>query len=181
MDNIHALIQQFLQQRSVIALEKFSAGDAFTKAGVVPVHGNQFYVMKPKASHPDLPPPEFQLCKGTRQYFDGKSWQDIKTKYVTDQKESLIATALREGMEELGLRLSNIETLYDCGPYDFSSASTGKGKSMWLFAAKVKSPEDFSAADAATAERAWLTLAEFKAQGRKDHVTVLRDMVMKLS
>ena len=94
--------------------------------------------------------------------------------------ESLAETALREGIEELGLRLKNIKQLLDVGPYRFSSATTGKSKEMWLFAAEMASG-DFSADVApTTAERVWLSLEEFDIAGREDHRYILRDIESKL-
>lgn len=94
--------------------------------------------------------------------------------------EFLAVTALREGIEELGLKLENIKQLYDVGAYDFSSATSGNAKQMWLFAAEM-SADDFSddVADS-TAGCGWLSLAEFDVAGREDHRYILRDIEKKL-
>ena len=95
--------------------------------------------------------------------------------------ESLAATALREGIEELGLKLKNIKELFDLGPYGFSSATTGKSKEMWLFAAEM-AQDDFSDEVAeTTADRTWLTMPEFNVAGREDHRYILRDIEKKLN
>ena len=64
MSNIHALIQSFLQQQTVIPLGT-GEGAGITKAGVVPFmrapDGFRFYVMQPKTSHPELPPQLLQI------------------------------------------------------------------------------------------------------------------------
>jgi|GEM_PF-824371 len=154
----------------------------YTKAGVVPFHRSgsqlQYYLMKPQASHPHLPPPEFQLCKGTRMRQDqAQVWADMRDGEVADENsETLLQTALREGMEEVGLRLENIRQLYALGGFHFASASTGKDKQVWLFAVQVEDREDFLATEATTAERAWLSIEEFTAHGRPDHRYILSDI-----
>jgi len=204
--DIHARIQQFLQHVIPSPLGRgwriapgeggakvigphpnpLPEGEGITKAGVVPFIRQDtqlsYYFMKPVARHAHLAAPKFQLCKGTRMVRlpDG-SWQDMGSGMNgEDIKESLAETALREGIEELGLKLENIKRLFDAGPYGFSSAVTGKGKKMWLFAAEMAS-QDFSDDVApTTAECTWLTLDEFAVAGREDHVAILRDIEEKL-
>jgi hypothetical protein len=181
--DIHARIQQFLQQQTIHPSSE-GAGDAIIKAGVVPFlrHPYRYYLMKPVAKNAGLDAPKFQLCKGTRMHRlpDG-TWQDMQDGKDGEIKETLAETALREGIEELGLELEHIQQLFDMGPYDFSSASTGRAKKMWLFAAEMRL-EHFSAEVAATtAERGWLGLDEFSVAGREDHRYILRDIERKLS
>jgi 8-oxo-dGTP pyrophosphatase MutT (NUDIX family) len=191
-DDIHALIRSFLQQRNVITLEGPPSllPESFTKAGVVPFmrggNGFRFYVMKPAGKIPELGEPMFQVCKGTRmQFIKNAGWRDIKEfSTLTGEKESLGETALREGIEELGLVLSNIGTMFDLGGFEFSSATTGKHKYMWLFAAEMKTAEDFLPADKiadTTGECQWLSTAEFETAGRKDHRYIVSDIESRLA
>lgn len=182
--DIHAAIRAFLQQHETLPHE--GEGD-FTKSGVVPFlrAPMRYYLMKPRARIPELEAPPFQLCKGTRMYFaPGIGWRDMQDAAPRENMETLAETALREGIEELGLKLENIARVIDMGPYDFSSATTGKPKRMWLFAAEMKSADDFlPERDVAltTAARGWLTLAEFAVAGREDHRYILQDMENRLS
>ena len=98
-------------------------------------------------------------------------------------RETLLATALREGIEELGLKLNAITAIIDVGPYVFSSARLGNEKHMWLFAAELRSMDDILPMDQVektTAERGWLTLDEFTVVGRDDHRYILQDIAAKL-
>lgn len=163
--DIHARIQQFLQQQTIHAIGRGGYSEAFTKAGVVPFMRGpyRYYLMKPVAKNLERGLPEFQICKGTR-----------------ENQETPTQTALREGVEELGLKIQNIKQLFDVGLYGFSSATTGKSKEMWLFAAEMKS-EDFSdEVESTTAERGWFSLQEFEVVGREDHRYILRDIENKL-
>ncbi|NBX04345.1 MAG: NUDIX hydrolase [Alphaproteobacteria bacterium] len=160
-------------------------GEAYTKAGVVPFmrgeDGLRFYAMKPRAKRPDLPPPEFQLCKGTRMTQEDGQWRDMRDGEVsTELSETLAETALREAMEEIGLVLANVTALFDVGGYDFASAASGKSKKMWLFATEVASAENFTDTEASTAERGWFTLDEFALVGRADHHEILREIARLL-
>src|SRR4051812_27817889 len=176
----HALMERFLQQRNVPPSQ---SGENFNKAGLVPfLRGEpyRFYVMKPVAAQAALGPPPFQLCKGTRMYRHvEKGWQDMRDGVIAGQEmEALSVTALREGIEELGVRLEALGGMLDLGPYTFASATSGKPRRMWLFAVEMQAENDVLPPDAVaqtTAERAWLSLAEFAAQGRNDHVSILRD------
>jgi hypothetical protein len=183
MTDIHAQIRAFLQQQTVMPFSGREDSAHYTKAGLVPfitARDPLFYVMKPLTKHPDLGAPPFQLCKGTRQYYHHGQWRDMRGGWEEDgQKEELIETALREGIEELGLVLGNIRQLIDMGAHAFTSASTGTKKHMWLFAVEVKSPDRFLPdADVAntTSERKWIGAAEFSVVGRLDHRYVLTKM-----
>ena len=191
MLDIHAAVRRFLQEKTVISLvgdpEGFSP-ETYTKAGVVPFirheGGYRFYVMKPHFTIPELGAPAFQLCKGTRmQPVPGVGWQDIRGENAGPDSETLEQTALREGVEELGLKLSNISALYDLGPYEFRSATTSKPKRMWLFAARIIDSGDMlpdSAVEESTDERQWLSASEFAVVGRADHRYILDDMEVRL-
>ncbi len=196
-DDIHALIQTFLQARPVTSLlaEDFVAPmgqDEYQKAGIVPfiIEEGQlyFYVMKPTAARPGMPPPKWQLCKGTRMYRSNASgkWKDMRAGEKVDNVdiETLALTALREGNEELGLKPETIVNLFDVGPYRFSSAHTGQDKHMWMFAAELDERDEFLPAShvaVTTADRCWLASDEFKLVGREDHLYILDEIQAKLA
>jgi ADP-ribose pyrophosphatase YjhB (NUDIX family) len=174
----HEKTAAFIEKAPVISLCTAPKADVFNKAGLVPhmqtAQGLAYYVMKPAAKRPDFPPPQFQLCKGTRmaQAADGK-WHDIKEGATIAHAEPLVQTALREGMEEVGLVLENIITLYDAGTHGFASATTGQKKEAWFFTALLRDGACFTTPDASTAECAWMTLDEFAIAGRPDHHYIL--------
>lgn len=175
-------IQAFLENNSVESLVYTPESLAiYNKAGIIPfivIGGERRYcVMKPISKQPELGDPEFQLCKGTRMFFAGGVWQDMKQPLEHDEMESLEFTALREGVEELGLMIDNIKSLYDMGPFGFTSATTGKQKASWMFAAEIIDESTFlplAELVETTAERKLVTLAEFEEIGRPDHVFILQ-------
>ena len=188
MTTIHDKITSFLQAYRYVFPE--SAGDeAITKAGVVPYICDDgefyYYVMCPRAQRPELGDPLFQFGKGTRMYHSEVGWRDMRHMASENpaNKENLALTALREGIEELGLRLENIVGLQDMGNYDFTSASTGASKPLRIFAAEVASMDDFlheREIAETTSRREWLTLEEFKTQGRPDYYPILERIEQKL-
>lgn len=193
ISSIHATIQDYLQEHTAFSLvstvEFTQPPDKILKIGIVPFikqGGLKYYFMKPKAAKAELELPDFQICKGTRMhYFEGIGWRDIKAGMpIESQRELLVETAIREGIEELGLKLSNIIKLFDIGVYNFSSASTGALKQMWIFAAEVNDVNDFlpeNEIEDKTAERAWLTAIDFATAGRIDHKPIVADIDKRLS
>lgn len=159
--------------------------EAVIKAGILPFlpapspDGWKWLFMRPVAEHPHLPPPPLQICKGTRMGLSGGKWKDVKKKFSPHDFERLetpAETALREGVEELGLELSAILRLYDLGDAEFSSASTGKKKSMRLFAAELADERHLlpmESVEPSTAERRWCSLQEFAWQARPDHLDIV--------
>jgi hypothetical protein len=187
--DIHARVRAFLQDESVETLTESVDSDRYRKAGVIPYTREEdlrFYVMKPLGERPELGEPAFQLCKGTRMYHvPGVGWRDMRSEgNFNGEKETLAETALREGIEELGLKLENIHRLIDLGPYSFSSATTGRAKEMWLFAAEVKEMDDFASDGEVaftTEARKWVSAADFAIVGRPDHHYILGDIAVKLT
>ena len=168
-------IQAFLHERKLVT----ASAPAIRKAGLVAFMREPlcYYVMTPVANKPDLGLPEFQICKGTRMYKSDDGWADMRG-VVPDGAlmETLPETALREGIEELGLKLSNIAALQALGEYSFTSATNRKEVALWLLAAEMQNEADFlppHAIAASTAERRWMTLAEFRKAGRPDHAHIL--------
>lgn len=146
--------------------------------------GFRFYGMKPRSTAPELGIPPFQVCKGTRMHrVPGVGWCDMRQGMHAADMETLIETALREGIEELGLELENIAGIYDMGAFGFSSATTGKPKQMWLFAAEMMDENDFlhdREVALTTEDRRWFTAQEFAAHGREDHRYILKEMETRL-
>jgi 8-oxo-dGTP pyrophosphatase MutT (NUDIX family) len=162
----------------------------FTKAGILPflpapsTENWRFLFMKPVAARPGKGEPLFQLAKGTRMHLLNGKWQDIRDPaFVGAKLEPLQETALREGVEELGLDRAAVITCIELGEVGFTSVRTGEKKAMWLFAAELDNenallPE--SSIAPTTAARAWMTLSEFTSKGREDHVAILRQAVSAL-
>ncbi len=196
MTDIHALIRKFLQQQTVVHLAEaktLPSSRRYIKAGVVPFmrpagQGEMvFYVVKPRSTLPDFGEPPFQICKGTRQHLvPGVGWCDMHSESSKNDEEGtehLAETALREGIEELGLKLENILSIFDMGGFGFSSVTTGKAKQMWLFASEMADEDEFLPdRDIAltTAGRQWMTAKEFAACGRDDHLYILPEIEARL-
>jgi hypothetical protein len=192
MNDTHASISSFLQQLSqstMVAEDGRGGMENHTKAGVVPfMRGvpRRFYMMRPASKIAGLGDAPFQICKGTRMHYsDQQGWHDIrKPADRLPQAETLLQTALREGIEEMGLKLANITRLIELGAYGFASVTTGRSKSMWLYAAEMIHEQDFLPADeiaSSTAECRWFTLQDFVASGREDHRYILSDIDARLS
>lgn len=190
INDVHAKIQQFLQAANQHSLTKEREQGAlfYNKAGVIPFIRDDpwhFLVMKPIPKHAHLEPPAFQICKGTRMHKKklGK-WKDIRDNDQPEaQREALVVTALREGIEELGLQMDAIISLVDMGPYTFSSAVSSDDKHMWLFGAELTSPNallPIYEITATTADRSWMNSAQFETQGRADHKPIMQDIAKRL-
>ena len=181
--------ESFEQALETIPYASYTATNAVSKpeqainlAAILPVYQENsddfplVMLMRPKASKPDLPPPLFQVCKGTRmQRMDG-AWQDITADKLPipddDYAEPLAMTALREGEEEIGLRASNIITMASVGIVPFISSSSGNCKYMALFVAAIKDPDAFdkpSETLAKTAETRWIAPHMKQALVKPDH------------
>jgi len=176
MTDEFTLIQAFLSRMDM----NLPQAPEIRKAGIIPFMPGKpprYYVMTPVAAKPDLGLPDFQICKGTRMWKTESTWQDMRGVVPEDAElESLAATALREGIEEVGLKLENIARMAPLGEYHFTSATNRKEVNLWLFAAEMKYEDNFlpqSAIAATTESCAWLTLEEFKKQGRPDHAHIL--------
>lgn len=193
MSDIHALIRAFLQQQTIIPLpadgQPFAENDSYTKAGVVPFvrdeEGFRFFIMKPRSTAPELGIPPLQICKGTRMHHvPGAGWCDMRQGMKAADMETLAETALREGIEELGLKLENIGKLYEMGGFGFASATTGKPKQMWLFAASMLDEDDFlhdREVAMTTEARQWISAREFATSGREDHRPTLSNIETRLA
>lgn len=163
-----------------------------TKVGIVPFipHEDEgkwrFMLMKPipEIGHPGEAP-EFQIAKGTRRINMGNGWCDMRDDDLINADpvfyENLIDTALREGHEEIGLKRSNVRILFDIGVFSMISARRNIKKPMHVFAAEIDDHSNFGDFEPKTAEVMWMTMDEFAASGRKDHVSILKEMLAKLT
>jgi 8-oxo-dGTP pyrophosphatase MutT (NUDIX family) len=126
--------------------------------------GRQYWLVLPVAKRPDLPPPEWQICKGGR-----------------DGGESLQANALREGREELGLP-GNIgeDALIDLGVHDFLSVDGKTIKPTQVYAVRLPMLIEAISNEPAIAQTRWLTLKEFQREGREDQRALLASLDARL-
>ena len=161
-----------------------------TKCGVLPyrmIDGKaEYYLFKPAGDKPELGDPGFQIPKGTREIFNGDEWEDYKNKsqlasYGAENLETVKVTALREGIEEIGLPVEAIEKAGDWGVATFISASKGTEKAMWLYPLQMNAGTVFNEPDvthANTVARQWLNInnREQANQIRPDHLQVIREI-----
>ena len=161
------------------------------KVGVLPFirrpNGElQMLVMKPVPNaKEELGDPGFQLPKGTRHVDEGKgAYRNMREADIPNEAklscEHIQTTALREGHEEVGLKESNIIDLFDMSTFSFTSASSGKTKTVHMFAALVKDQNDFDHFEASTAETRWVNQAQFAKIGRPDHARILDAIAERL-
>lgn len=159
--------------------------DTVIKAGVVPFVWNkrikryEYLVIKPRADKQDvLGLPPFQICKGTRMFKDNTgSWEDMRGGMGIGMAcESLIMTAFREGVEELGIDLDNIHNIIDLGVHEYTSATTGKQERVQLYGLALHTKEELKGKEhieETIDSRQWMSLANFLTQGRRDYHRVL--------
>lgn len=168
-----------------------AAQAGINKAGVVPFIGKergkmQFFLMKPAESGSYNTPSKFQICKGTREVLQDGVWEDYQPKkgqdYLKENLEPMLVTALREGIEEIGLRMDNILKIYEWGRAEFRSEKTHQPKSLWLYLTEVRDKEAFDLPDtqhANTGERRWISLPRDKDLVREDHLKILMAVLEK--
>lgn len=167
-------------------------GDDLSKAGVLPFirEGNSimFFLMRPVPQRPDLGPPEFQIAKGTRRIREGGQWCDITSRHMPlkdlSRVEDLLTTAVREGQEELGLRVDNIARLYKGRVFAFRSATTGKAKQMLVHAVEVLDRDQFDEPNMEAGSRPecrWLSPEACRMQAREDHYVIVDEFYRALS
>lgn len=142
-------------------------------------------VMKPSSENELLGVPKFQIAKGTRRINMCGSWCDMREddlRYADESfHEPLIATALREGSEEIGLKPKNIRILFDMGGFTFISASKGTKKQMHLFVADIIDAKNFGRFESTTSETHWFTPKDFMTEGRPDHAAIIGEVVARLN
>lgn len=141
------------RELDIVPLHGGNNGNNVIKAGVLPfARGKdgelEFYLYKPAPTegHPDGPP-KFQIAKGTRQMKGRNEVVDMTQADLStcpqQAYEPIKQTALREAREEIGLIQTNIRRLFDMGVHGARSATTHDPKSMYIFAAEVKSKNPF--------------------------------------
>jgi 8-oxo-dGTP pyrophosphatase MutT (NUDIX family) len=123
------------------------------KAAIIPFIkiDDKIHMLFMKPSDPTYGGPRFQMAKGN-----------------VDPGETPSQTALREGIEELGLRQSNIISM----ELLTTQQLTGLDDTyiISVFAAEVKSMQGFLSPHFETGETRWMTEAEFKSSGRASHI-----------
>lgn len=121
------------------------------RSGIIPYYFDsmgQLFMLFMKPSDPKFGGPEFQISKGKQ-----------------EENETAFEAAIREGSEELGLKVSNIEQVYPVG--------TCLGRTE-VFLARIKDSTEFSAPHYETGETQWMTPEQFKLVGRDIHRPVVR-------
>jgi 8-oxo-dGTP pyrophosphatase MutT (NUDIX family) len=127
------------------------------KAGVIPYTVEdgvlKMFFMKP--SNAKFGGSQFQIAKGN-----------------IDPGESPDQAALREGVEELGLKLLNVMSLKKLT----TQRITGLDETYMIsvYAAKVRDPSNFSNPHYETKEVAWMTLDEYRATGRLNQLPIVQ-------
>lgn len=104
----------------------------------------------------------FMIPSETR--YGGSDPQFCKGK--VEKGESEEDTAIREAIEELGLKESNVEWFSFLGIY------LGR---TYIYICEVKDKNDFDTPHYETAETVWLTLEQFQKIGRELHRPVIRE------
>jgi 8-oxo-dGTP pyrophosphatase MutT (NUDIX family) len=186
----------FMPRRLHDAAPDLQTQNTVNKAGIVPfVRGSageiQFYLMSPRASEKYSTPSKLQICKGTREYKKPVKSRALWVNYgikdmgnvAPENLETLLVTALREGIEEVGLRISNISQIFEQGLVEFKSETSGEPKKLWLYLAEVQEKAAFDLPDeehANTGERRWVSLSADRELIREDYQEILQGIVQKL-
>ena len=88
-----------------------------------------------------------------------------------DLGEDILATAIREAQEELGLKVKNLA----CQPRCLTEKSY-KNYRLTVYFAPVISKHDFGEFCYETKETRWMTLVDFAKFGREDHLVFIQDL-----
>ena len=133
------------------------------KSGFIP------YMIDPKdgqlkmlfmvASNPKFGGPKPMISKGT----------------IEDGEDKLTA-AIREAGEELGLKEVNLKNKPFLVWEGFVSLRTSK-YDLTVFAAEIKDKSDFNKWDFETLYATWMTNESFQEKGRKDHKSIVQQLV----
>jgi hypothetical protein len=166
---------------------------SFNKAAVIPFYKDEsgdfhFYWMKPESrEESNLPAPKWQLCKGTRMFNRGEEWVDFKPPRSApaegDWLETLPQTALREGAEEIGLRMDNISQILLWGDDHILAQTDGRLISLWVTLVEVKDKDAFDAPDtieAKTTAREWIKSGERTEEITDSHLAVVNRILPTL-
>ena len=147
----------------------------------------EYFLFEPAAILEDENP-GFQICKGTREIYnpDSEEWENYHNRrqaeaFGEENLEDLRVTAIREAIEEVGLKPEHMLAAGEWGQAAFTSATTGALKTMWLFAVQLEPDSEFDEpheTEANTIARAWFSLEneEQCQQIRNDHLNILRQI-----
>lgn len=126
------------------------------RAGIIPfvVEEEVPKMLFMRPSNPEYGSDTFQIAKGKM-----------------EEGETTLETAIREGKEELGLFIGNIEKTYDLG--NFLGRTT-------VYLVEIKSKDLFGDPHFETKETKWMTAEEFQAEGRDIHKPVVKAAVRKI-
>ena len=138
------------------------------KAGIIPYRhdGNELRMMFMISSDPKYGGPLPQISKG----------------HVDPTDESSMDTAIREGREELGLKLEN--TRYERHSVFNVMKGVIKGEkesTFALYAVEVKDEFNFDQPHFETASTVWMTARQFMANGREEHKELVRMAFVKIA
>lgn len=196
------------QRAELVAIRNIGYYDQQTargvvKAGVLPFHRDEagrihFYLMKPKAKEGQDydTPPQFQICKGTREYqYKGEGgvwqWEECKPRNRKmkegDKPEPLFVTAIREGIEEIGLQPDSIQRSFEWGRATYQGQKVERTHTLWLYVVEVAPDTPFlgpvkGLADTGKQEWFMWPPEENKAhEVRADYITLLDEIAPLLS
>lgn len=116
------------------------------RAGMIPyvIEDGEVIMLFMQPSNVTYGGSEFQLCKGV----------------VEEDDESVRSAALRESLEELGLRADNTESVTELGTF--------LGRTT-VFMARVSNKDNFDLPHYETNATKWMTCQEFVSEGRPLH------------
>jgi len=101
-------------------------------------------------------------------HYGGDRWQIAKGKVESSDFER---ESLREAKEELGLKKSNIKSIYSAGIHEFRGDH--KKYKMKVFYAKIKDKKDFDDPEYETKDVDWLTIDDFRELGRPSQLHIV--------
>lgn len=137
------------------------------KSGIIPFYVDetgQILMLFMIPSDPYYGGPRLQIAKGG-----------------IDPGETSQDTAVREGIEELGLRMSNVVAVERGTPAIELKRADGECYSMEVFVAQIVDPGDFDTPHYETGSTDWLTIQEFRAKGRAFNVIWLKNLTLLCS
>jgi len=183
-------ITNWVKQYAPFGLDEALHAD-INKAGVVFTfqheHSLETLLIKPQPKKRDsLGMPPWQIIKGTRMInLKGGKLKDYHPNdkdYKKGDLEPLLVTALREGIEESGLKLENIDSVEPAGLYYFRSASTKEKKSMILYTVTIKDKFHFdwpTPEHPDTAHMQWFSVSHLPEDIRADAKKIIKKMFTK--
>jgi 8-oxo-dGTP pyrophosphatase MutT (NUDIX family) len=142
------------------AIEIEQAGD---KAGIIPyvIENGKLLMMFMIPSDPKYGGPRPQVAKGG-----------------IDEGEDVKSTAIREGIEELGLREDNIVNTQFVSKQQITTKS--QSYAMTVFAAEVRDRKAFDKPHYETGKVLWLTTELYLQRGRRDQANFVKDLAVMI-